>query len=732
MSLMDILPSGQAPAGGPAPQAPSEPAPQRPAAAAADPAQQLHQLVQLGLDVAIRDGRVSVIRETGEKIEVSDIQAAALALPAGAAPSTAPAAATEPTVRGERLSYSLKCTVHADIPAPPPAPGTQSSDKNAADPAPSRLDLKMDTAGSVGPSAKGLAIDHTTTLRDVFMKRGTQELRPGQTSIRAHALFDQNAKSLLLNEAGIDSDFLRLQVAGSVKDYDTLARADLTGGFWADGQSITQQVRTLTGKQDFNLVTDKRKQYTFHVTGPLRQPQRWQTDGLGGQMQVGWQAFSAGPIQAGELDLVLQFQGDRINIKPSSLALNKGLVNLAGTIVLTDPQHPDKISPVLYLKDYTAVVDKVALDQTVSTEVVSHINPAAFYRPEAISGTTTVHLQDVEMPLSAAALKRGRISKGRIDFADLNIQPRRDDVMATLLNLLGGSGAGVGKVEIPGADFRMADGRIYYDDFVIKWGSLYDIKFSGSVGLDGSVDLVAGLPVTPGLIRTLIELPPLPGAAEKVVQGLGQTYIPVRIHGSRSNMQMDKAGLTSALKQAMQNLLKSPQGAVEGLEGILQGALGGHGNPLGQILSGQAAPSSNPAGAGATSSESLRDALEGAISPLLRSPQEPKPPAPPKPKAQPKPIPSPPSPAPERVEPSAEQAPAAAPVVPANTLRRFAPGAASQPSLVPISPPARGRAALPHATSKPAADKSAPASRPAEVAPPASAPAPRGRAAAPR
>jgi hypothetical protein len=632
ISLMDALPSTP-PAAQPAPAAPApaqpvaiQAAPAQPApaqTAASDPAQQLHQLIQLGINLAIRDGRVQVIKETGEKLDISAIQVTASVAPAGAptaAAASAPATqAGAPVVAGERMSYSLQCAVTADLPAPPP-PASAPAEPNAApaETGPSHVELAIDTAGSIGPAPGGLGIDHTTSFKNVVMTRGSQTIRPGPTAIRLHAAFDQNAKNLSLSEAAVDSDFLRLQVSGQVRQYDTQGRIDLKGTLWANGQSITQQVRTLTGHQEFTLATDPQKQMTFHVAGPLRQPQRWGTDGLTGEVQIGWQQFAFGPIQAGPLDLTCKLQNDRILITPTAMPVNKGQANLAGTIVLIDPQHPGTIAPVLYLKDYTAVVDKLSLDQAISTQLISKINPAAFYRPQSISGTTTVHLQDVEMPLSGAALKTGKIGKGRIDFADLVIEPRKDDVMAGLLGILGGAtgSTGVGKMQIPGADFRLADGRIYYDDFHIVWAGLYDIKFSGSVGLDGSVDLTAGLPVTPGMVRTLIELPPLPGAAEKVVQGLGQTYIPVRIHGSRDNMQMDKAGLTSGLKQAMQNLLKTPQGAVGGLKDVLQGAVGG---VLGGGGGGSQTPSGGSSGGGGSSSAGgdVLHSMEGAIGSIL-------------------------------------------------------------------------------------------------------------------
>ncbi len=593
--------------------------------------------MQLGLNVALKDGRVRVIKEDGTKVDVSDIQFMAAASGAGAAtqkamaaavaaapqtasgparPSTsaaAPATSTAPPparspveaiLTGDHLNYTLTCAVTADI---PPAPQTQPADAEANKPGaaasttqaqgPAHVELKVNSAAAVGPSGNAWAVNHTTTFTDVVMTRDKDVIKPGKTVVVTNLLFDQNARTAVLKGVAVSSDFMGLQVIGNVDKYDTEGRADLSGDFWGDGKLITQQVRALTGKNELNLDMDPQQRHQFHVAGPLRQPEKWQMDGLSGQAQVGWNAFSYPPIQAGALNLVLLFKGNTIVIQPTSMPVNKGDVNLAGMIVLTDAQG--KVNPVLHLKEYTAVVDKLALDQTVSTEVLSHINPAAFYRPQSISGTTTVHLQDVDMPLSGQATRTGKIGKGRVDFNNLIIEPRKDSVMANLLGLLGaGKAGGVGSVEIPGADFRMSEGRIYYDNFKMVWKNLYNLKFSGSVGLDGSVDLTVGVPVTPDLIKQVIELPPLPGAAEKVVQSMGETYIPVKISGSRDNMQMDKGGLMDAVKKAVQGLLKSPQGAASGLEQMFEGAGKGVGGLLGGLTGQgkQEAPPSQPQG----------------------------------------------------------------------------------------------------------------------------------------
>lgn len=544
-----------------------------------DPAESLRKLVDARIELALRQGRVRVIRETGGQIDFSDI--ALTASPAALSttlPSTLPAAAG-------RLGYSLTGTLIADLPPSPPAEGAPQALAPGA-----HVELAVDTTGAIGPDQGGLGVDHRMVLKDLVLTRGRQVFRPGEAVIRTNLVFRQQDKSLLLRDASLESQPLRVQLAGQVLHYDTEARADLTGMLSGDGEAITRHVRMLAGQEDFSLAMDPRRQYPFRLAGPLRRPELWQTDGLSGGAELGWETLTAGPIRTGKLDLQLQFQGDRIVIQPTAVPVNEGNVRLAGHVALTDPRQPGSIRPVFHLRESTAVVDRLAINEDISTALLSRINPAAFYRPQEIRGLMTVVLEDVQMPLGPEAMKTGRIGRGRIDLADLTIRPGSQGVLARLLGLLGGAIESAAPVQIPGADFRVADGRVHYDDFRLVWANLYDLKFSGSVGLDGSVEMVAGLPVTPGLVRQMLDLPPLPGAAEQLVQALGRTYVPVRLRGTRQNIQMDTADVRAALTEAMKNLLKAPGRATGSLRGVLEGALGIALPDLGGALDGEAAP----------------------------------------------------------------------------------------------------------------------------------------------
>ena len=127
-----------------------------------------------------------------------------------------------------------------------------------------------------------------------------------------------------------------------------------------------------------------------------------------------------------------------------------------------------------------------------------------------------------------------------------------------------------GKMTIPGVDFWMKDGRIYYDNFEIIWNGVTHLKFRGSVGLDDSMELWVGIPIPPDLLNNGLKLIKIPGTAldaGKLASMTQDKYIEIPITGSRSLPHVKVEDVGSLLQNALGGLLgdigKAP-GAVGG------------------------------------------------------------------------------------------------------------------------------------------------------------------------
>lgn len=245
-----------------------------------------------------------------------------------------------------------------------------------------------------------------------------------------------------------------------------------------------------------------------------------------------------------------------------------GEISLRGRIV---PSGGSGGAPRYQMTGDLRVIRSVRITPQMSTVLLSRLNPVAFYRPKDITGRFSLALSDVDIPLGKQALQEATISRGRLEFEDLRMRPRADSVLGQVLSLLGVATAGLTECEIPGVDFEVHEGRIQYGNFKLIWKNLYHLKFSGSVGLDGSVDLAASFPITPDLITRIVTAPKLPGPAEVIVSGLTEQYITVPVKGSWDNTVLDHASLASRLQTLGGGILNVPGEAVKGVGEVLKG-----------------------------------------------------------------------------------------------------------------------------------------------------------------
>ena len=274
-------------------------------------------------------------------------------------------------------------------------------------------------------------------------------------------------------------------------------------------------------------------------------------------------------VAVGQFDLSLRLAEGKIAIPVTVIDVNDGKLRLDGQVRLAEGPGGGPPRASYRLKHKLRLIDRVRIDKNLSTAIISRINPPAFYEPEEITGRVSLLLEDVYVPFDATAWGQSRVARGRLEFEDLHIKPRRNAVLGEILSLLGLATGGIGRADISGVDFMLADGRISYDNFQIVWNGLYHLKFSGSVGLDESVDLTVGLPITPDLLVKLLDLPKL-GAAEQLARLLGGTYVPLRISGTRRSPKLHLGGLRQVLQGIIGDLVRVPGQLGGGLTGLLK------------------------------------------------------------------------------------------------------------------------------------------------------------------
>ena len=108
-------------------------------------------------------------------------------------------------------------------------------------------------------------------------------------------------------------------------------------------------------------------------------------------------------------------------------------------------------------------------------------------------------------------------------------------------------------------EFRIRDGKIEYDNFTVSLIKGFDLRFSGSVGLDDDrLNLKVSLPITTNLLQKLNVKGPIADFT-RVLQGL---RIDIPVLGNRKNPKLDfsKVPIQDLVKRALELLLKNQVG----------------------------------------------------------------------------------------------------------------------------------------------------------------------------
>lgn len=240
------------------------------------------------------------------------------------------------------------------------------------------------------------------------------------------------------------------------------------------------------------------------------------------------------------------FRNDRLDIPVvtipiSSLSSQRG--QPAGWLRVGGEIDFSGAEPVLKVPGVLQVAENITVDQKLSSDLISRIFPI-LYNPRKLIGQVSLSVSDLQLPLGES-IKRTGSGSGKLVLKDVRIQS--DGLMTNLLNLGGLSPlTDLRSMKISDLVFEIKDGRCYYDNLTVVFADTLDMKFSGSVGFDDTLDMIVSLPVlpkqlaeltdiiSPGKIAAGIGLDKLsPLLGEIPIIGSRRHYIDIRITGTR-------------------------------------------------------------------------------------------------------------------------------------------------------------------------------------------------------
>ncbi|MDY6913391.1 MAG: hypothetical protein SVT52_02895 [Planctomycetota bacterium] len=337
---------------------------------------------------------------------------------------------------------------------------------------------------------------------------------------------------ITLRAISIASSPATLQLAGTIRKYRTDRELKLNVDYDICWQEVMLLLHDFAPDAAEAFSLTGRLQNSVEITGPAYRPRLRpvyrgvKTDSI----NVGWDSGLAYGLTLGQCLLMPMLQEGQVHLPAAEIPASGGKINLAG---LVDLRQGD---PILRIDKPLAVLDRVKITPEMGQHLLSRVNPI-FADLAGIEGEVSFSLADVELPLSGRIKRSGR-ARGRLDLSDMKIQPR--GLLGNLLQLGGRTSSEAQTVRVRSVDFVIRDGRLSYDNFTLVFGDTFDLRFSGSVGFDDTLDLTVSVPIRLELLKVLGVRP---GLLAEYARLLADLRVEVPILGERTRPRLSLAGV---------------------------------------------------------------------------------------------------------------------------------------------------------------------------------------------
>ena len=376
--------------------------------------------------------------------------------------------------------------------------------------------------------------------------------RPEQTGIAEAALsldldgqYDETPDRVTLRRAKLDRPGLGVDAKGTAAKFATTLDVALDGTIAYDLALLTPDLRkavgggfraTGKGARPFAVSGSLAPGGSVTTKAGLITPARPTPSGapLTATGGIGWDLVNAYGFDVGPSELTVKVANGVAAISPITATFGGGRVTLTPTARLTDPAE------LSFAKG--TVVDRAKLTPAACASALGYALPVIANAAHA-DGEISAVLDDNRVPLAdpTKATLKGRLVVHR---ATVGAGP----VVTVIVKLLGQSSASVTLANEMTVPVRVENGRVYHENLALTVNG-YVVKTSGSVGFDGSLALVADVPI-PGTFPGLKNNPALKTALEgKIVK--------VPIAGTMAKPVIDPRGFQAAVAGVARDAAKT-------------------------------------------------------------------------------------------------------------------------------------------------------------------------------
>lgn len=376
-----------------------------------------------------------------------------------------------------------------------------------------RADVSWDLTGQnlvIGPAKQPL-------LREGSMKSS------GQGSV------DWRKDGATLDVLRLESSLLTLEAKGRLENFSAQKRLDLGGQLRYDLAKLAPLLRPYLGNGVKVVGTGSRP---FHLRGALSAPEGvfpatptsgWTIANLEGDAGFDWKALHAYGFDIGPAEVRLHWSQGTLKLLPVQATVNDGRLRLEAE-VRVEP------GPVELRVPAGQVIDRARITPAMCRSALGYAVPALANVTEA-EGTVSLTIDRASVPLSAP--EKAEV-EGKFLLHAAKVGP--GPLVRELSGLLR-TPAPASLVKEAHVPFQVTRGRVHHRNFELMFPD-FTVRTSGSVGLDGSLALVAEMPIPPKWIGN-----------NRLGTALAQRTIQLPIRGTLEQPRLDERALEAALAQ---------------------------------------------------------------------------------------------------------------------------------------------------------------------------------------
>ena len=368
---------------------------------------------------------------------------------------------------------------------------------------------------------------------------------------------------------------LTLSVSGTVHPHAGGTALDLSGQYSGSWESITALLVSLYPELAGEVAFTGAASGEFKVTGPPhRSGLKPGFKDLAAEGAVAWDSARIYSLTLGKAVLEPTLRDGVLVLPVTTMDAQGGTARVAATLDFRADE------PTLTLPEALQALENVPVSRQLGSGLLSRINPV-FFEPQRLTGRLSLLLDNLELPLGED-MKLRATARGRLALKDANIQSGAigGQLLGNLLGLGGLTKTGLQPIRISDLVFEIKDGRVHYENLAMIFGGTLEMQFSGSVGLDDTLDLTVSLPVLPRQLESLVKLGSPDtiarrlGADElagllKQLPVLGKRGLDIHITGTRQKPRLDFRKVLPGLPGLPG--LKGQGGAIDPLRSLLDG-----------------------------------------------------------------------------------------------------------------------------------------------------------------